>query len=202
MPAGNFWLASRTAVRRLYSTWHSWLWSPSRQSCTRHSRDRMDTGQASSVRACRDCATVNNPPATLAKIRHAGTRLDDYRTATTAGPLPTDPVLGGDARSQAQQRLSSRLGPATPLIFRLSAESGVTETAGWSAVGCPVDLRPARQARHSDRPVDVLRQCGSPAESSRGPRRGPQSRDRPCPPGQLSSQITKSPDSQGTQPAS
>lgn len=53
----------------------------------------------------RDYATVNNPTATLEEIRYAGQRLDDYRTANTPGPLPMDPVLGGDARSQARTRL-------------------------------------------------------------------------------------------------
>ena len=53
----------------------------------------------------RDYATVNNSAATLEEIRYAGQRLDDYRTANALGPLPTDPVLGGDARSQARTRL-------------------------------------------------------------------------------------------------
>lgn len=53
----------------------------------------------------RDYATVNNPTASLDEIRYAGQRLDDYQTATALGPQPTDPVLGGDARSQARTRL-------------------------------------------------------------------------------------------------
>ncbi len=53
----------------------------------------------------RDYATVNNPTASLEEVRYAGQRLDDYHTANSLGPLPADPVLGGDARSQARTRL-------------------------------------------------------------------------------------------------
>lgn len=35
----------------------------------------------------------------------AGQRLDDYMVANSTGPVPKDPVLGGDARTRAQARL-------------------------------------------------------------------------------------------------
>jgi len=35
----------------------------------------------------------------------AGQRLDDYLVANSTGPVPKDPVLGGDARTRAQARL-------------------------------------------------------------------------------------------------
>jgi len=60
--------------------------------------------QAASNRL-RDFATANNPNATPDAKRYASERLDDFTTAQTAGPLPTDPVLGGDARTRARARL-------------------------------------------------------------------------------------------------
>jgi hypothetical protein len=53
----------------------------------------------------RDFATINNPTADIDEIRYAGQRLGDFHTANAAGPLPTDPVMGGDARTRAQARL-------------------------------------------------------------------------------------------------
>jgi hypothetical protein len=52
-----------------------------------------------------DYATINDPTASLEQMRYAGQRLDDYQTANMQGPLPMDPILGGDARSQARTRL-------------------------------------------------------------------------------------------------
>lgn len=60
--------------------------------------------QAASNRL-RDFATATNPNATPEAKRYASERLDDFATAQTAGPLPTDPVLGGDARTRARARL-------------------------------------------------------------------------------------------------
>lgn len=60
--------------------------------------------QAASNRL-RDFATANNPNATPEAKRYASERLDDFTTAQTVGPLPTDPVLGGDARTRARARL-------------------------------------------------------------------------------------------------
>ncbi|MBI3226826.1 MAG: hypothetical protein HYZ39_17410 [Mycolicibacterium cosmeticum] len=53
----------------------------------------------------RDYATINDPTASVDETRFAGERLDDYETSKATGPLPIDPVLGGDARTRAQRRL-------------------------------------------------------------------------------------------------
>lgn len=53
----------------------------------------------------RDFATINDPSANVDEIRYAGQRLDDYHVAHQRGPLTTDPMLGGDARTRAQTRL-------------------------------------------------------------------------------------------------
>lgn len=53
----------------------------------------------------RDFATANSPTATPEAKRYASERLDDFTTAQMQGPLPTDPVLGGDARTRARARL-------------------------------------------------------------------------------------------------
>ncbi|MGE2688244.1 hypothetical protein [Mycolicibacterium pulveris] len=60
--------------------------------------------QAAAARL-RDFDIINDPTASLEQIRYAGQRLDDYHTSITPGPLPTDRVLGGDARTQARTRL-------------------------------------------------------------------------------------------------
>ncbi|BBY44186.1 putative alpha/beta hydrolase [Mycolicibacterium celeriflavum] len=53
----------------------------------------------------RDYSTINNPTAGVDEVRLAGERLNDHRMAQFSGPLPTDTVLGGDARTRAQARL-------------------------------------------------------------------------------------------------
>ncbi|WP_101948007.1 hypothetical protein [Mycobacterium sp. 3519A] len=53
----------------------------------------------------RDFATINNPTAGVDEVRYAGERLNDYRMSQFSGPLPTDTVMGGDARTRAQARL-------------------------------------------------------------------------------------------------
>ncbi|RAV15159.1 hypothetical protein DQP55_07290 [Mycolicibacterium sp. GF69] len=60
--------------------------------------------QAAAARL-RDYDIINDPTSSLDQVRYAGQRLDDYHTSITTGPLPTDPILGGDARSQARTRL-------------------------------------------------------------------------------------------------
>lgn len=52
----------------------------------------------------RDFATINDPTANIDEIRYAGQRLGDYHMSYQSGPLPTDPVMGGDARTRAQTR--------------------------------------------------------------------------------------------------
>jgi hypothetical protein len=54
----------------------------------------------------RDYKTINGPAGGDSDAqRLACQRLDDYTTSTFVGPLPTDTVLGGDARTRAQARL-------------------------------------------------------------------------------------------------
>lgn len=52
----------------------------------------------------RDFATINDPTANIDQVRYAGQRLSDHHMANMSGPLPTDPVLGGDARTRARTR--------------------------------------------------------------------------------------------------
>jgi hypothetical protein len=52
----------------------------------------------------RDFATINDPTANIDEIRYAGQRMGDYQMAHESGPLPIDPVMGGDARTRAQTR--------------------------------------------------------------------------------------------------
>lgn len=61
--------------------------------------------KADAAARLRDFGTVNDPAVTPEARRLAGERLDDFRMANFMGPLPKDPVLGGDARTRAQQRL-------------------------------------------------------------------------------------------------
>jgi hypothetical protein len=57
----------------------------------------------------RDFATATAPatdPNVTPEARERATqRIDDFRMANFVGPLPRDPILGGDARTRAQSRL-------------------------------------------------------------------------------------------------
>lgn len=53
----------------------------------------------------RDYAIATDQAATPEARRLAEERLSDFRMAAFVGPLPIDPVLGGDARSRARSRL-------------------------------------------------------------------------------------------------
>ncbi|WP_052740687.1 hypothetical protein [Mycobacterium sp. UM_Kg1] len=53
----------------------------------------------------RDQTIADDPTPDPAARRLAQQRLDDLRNSQFIGPLPTDPVLGGDARTRAQARL-------------------------------------------------------------------------------------------------
>ncbi len=65
----------------------------------------MTQEKADAAARLRDFATATNPAADADARRLAGERLDDFRMAHFVGPLPKDPILGGDARSRAQGRL-------------------------------------------------------------------------------------------------
>lgn len=61
--------------------------------------------KAAAASRLRDYAVTRDPGATAEQADLATQRLDDFRMANFVGPLPTDRVLGGDARTRAQARL-------------------------------------------------------------------------------------------------
>jgi len=65
----------------------------------------MTPEKADAAARLRDFATATDPAADTDARRLAGERLDDFRMANFVGPLPRDPVLGGDARTRARGRL-------------------------------------------------------------------------------------------------
>jgi len=75
----------------------------------------MTDDEAAAAQRLKDYAAVTDPtsrfgpgydPHDVAPARRlAGERLDDYNVANSTGPVPSDPVLGGDARTRAQARL-------------------------------------------------------------------------------------------------
>ncbi|MCX2934956.1 hypothetical protein ORI20_32360, partial [Mycobacterium sp. CVI_P3] len=65
----------------------------------------MTQDKADAATRLRDFATATNPAADAEARRLAGERLDDFRMAHFVGPLPKDPILGGDARTRARGRL-------------------------------------------------------------------------------------------------
>ncbi|RRR42756.1 hypothetical protein EHH44_16190 [Mycolicibacter terrae] len=69
------------------------------------SAGEMTPEKAAAAARLRDYATATDPAADPQARRLAGERLEDYRMANFIGPLPMDPVLGGDARSNAANRL-------------------------------------------------------------------------------------------------
>lgn len=67
--------------------------------------DLVDAHDPAAAARLRDYAIATDPAATPEARRLADERLDDFRMASFVGPLPIDPVLGGDARSRARGRL-------------------------------------------------------------------------------------------------
>ncbi|WP_236147339.1 hypothetical protein [Mycolicibacterium sp. CH28] len=65
----------------------------------------MTQEKADAAARLRDFAATGDPAAAPDARRLAGERLDDFRMAHFVGPLPKDPILGGDARSRARSRL-------------------------------------------------------------------------------------------------
>jgi hypothetical protein len=56
----------------------------------------------------RDQAIVDDPNADPTARRLAQERLNDLKDSNFIGPLPTDPIIGGDARTRAEARLQFR----------------------------------------------------------------------------------------------
>ena len=65
----------------------------------------MTPEKAAAQERLRDFAVTVDPTATPEQVELASQRLDDFRMASFLGPLPTDRLLGGDARTRAQARL-------------------------------------------------------------------------------------------------
>ncbi|BBY63514.1 putative alpha/beta hydrolase [Mycolicibacterium helvum] len=70
-----------------------------------NSNGPMTQEKADATARLRDFTTATNPAADPDARRLAGERLDDFRMANFVGPLPKDPILGGDARTRARSRL-------------------------------------------------------------------------------------------------
>ena len=80
------------------------------------SPSNMTDDEAAAAQRLKDYAAITDPtsrfgpgydPHDVAPARRlAGERLDDYNTSTFIGTLPPDTVLGGDARTRAQARLT------------------------------------------------------------------------------------------------
>ena len=65
----------------------------------------MTPEKVSAAARLRDFAAATAPATDADTRRPAGERLDDFRMANFIGPLPTDPILGGDARARARSRV-------------------------------------------------------------------------------------------------
>ena len=65
----------------------------------------MNPEKGDAAARLRDFGTATGTAAGADSRRLAVARLDDFPMAHFVGPLPTDPVLGGDARTRAQGRL-------------------------------------------------------------------------------------------------
>lgn len=65
----------------------------------------MTQEKADAEARLRDFAVATDPAADPYARQLAGERLDDFQMSRFTGNLPTDPVLGGNARTRAQSRL-------------------------------------------------------------------------------------------------
>lgn len=64
--------------------------------------------QTSAATRLRDYAAASGPQANSESGTLASERLDDFRMANFPGPLPHDPLIGGDARDRARNRLAQQ----------------------------------------------------------------------------------------------
>lgn len=87
----------------------------------------------------RDYATINNPNASVDEVSFAGQRLNDYHTSQFVGPLPTDTVLGGNAKTRAQARLQMQQLLESPNAFPdkppLTPDRATQRLNQWGADG-------------------------------------------------------------------
>ncbi|WP_101948033.1 hypothetical protein [Mycobacterium sp. 3519A] len=124
----------------------------------------------------RDFATINKPTADVDKVRYAGERLNDYRMSQFSGPLPTDTVLGGDARTRAQARLQMQQRLESPNALPgkppLTPDQATQLLNQWEADGRGMVLRQfAAQlqnagvsAQGTQQAVDQIRNGRSPGQ--------------------------------------
>jgi hypothetical protein len=87
----------------------------------------------------RDYATATDPAAGADARGLASERLDDFTMSHFAGPLPADPVMGGDARTRAQGRMQMQNLLTSPDAFpgrpQLTPNQATQLIDQWEAQG-------------------------------------------------------------------
>ncbi|MEB3064176.1 putative alpha/beta hydrolase [[Mycobacterium] zoologicum] len=112
----------------------------------------MTPEKAEAAARLRDYATVSDPAADPDARRLAGERLDDFRMANFVGQLPPDMVLGGDARSNAANRLDMQrrlesgtvhpdIAPMTPDQATRALDEAETVARAWTLTSFADRLR-------------------------------------------------------------
>lgn len=112
----------------------------------------MTPEKAEAAARLRDYATVTDSAADPDARRLAGERLDDFRMANFVGQLPPDMVLGGDARSNAANRLDMQrrlesgtvhpdIAPMTPDQASRALDEAETAARAWTLTSFADRLR-------------------------------------------------------------
>lgn len=102
----------------------------------------------------RDYATINDPLAGVDEVRYAGQRLNDHHMSQVVGPLPTDTVLGGNAKTRAEARLQVQQLLESPNAFPdkapLTPDQATQLLNQWEAEGRAIVLSQlATQLQHA-----------------------------------------------------